>query len=845
MLTSLASLYFSKGMFGPRTQAVYEKARMASPTDQRFAQALSISSFLRHLRRFTVEAADPEQLDQEGVRGTSALIKEYLKELPNSPDLFCALADLYLIRGKILLAIGAYENAIKVGYSDLRAILRAYEFAIRMHTFQPSERSYFAGLYRQIGMKQEALDLFRQVTSEGFHDPTVVSTLIEMLQEEADGQENVNQLNGLLMEITALYLDADRVAEALQTFRRVRFPVHQSFSLVKRVASLLIQRQDYRLAFEYLSRIPVDDENKALINRIAMELERIGEDDTAGELLKFINDNDALFKEAQEQRDKEIEIHAELAVAELNFNNGRYDMALSNYTRVLADGYKDDGFVLAKIVELLPLIRRDHLDDLHAIGSYYLQRQDFYRASQFYDLVLERKPDDPLAQKRMREIYTAILQRNPNLPELRLRSGDLYMAVGQLDMAVGEFKHAAQFPETNIEAVRRQAIAQMKLENYSAALEAFQQMPVNEMDLENLYQLHLVMQGKGRVADALGLLRLIAGVDDTYRDVTDRIELLHGQFAEESQKLFVDPKMRDLIGDIAVGRYRYIEKIGTGGMGVVHKVYDLKLNKAVAMKILREGLANSSKAIDRFFREARIAATLNHPNIVNIFDYNINNQTQQSFISMEYVDGLSVRDMFEEYFIQTTDGVPEERVVESLYYMSQICDALQVTHSKGIIHRDIKPDNLLVSRQHVAKITDFGIVHIEEATFTPTGALIGTPRYMAPEQVQGVKIDGRADLYSAGIILYEWLIGTPPFVSGDVAYQQVNVNPTPPIDLKKNVPPELNDLILKCLEKNPADRYQNANDLKAAIDQIMKKIAPGGPSFVQRPQGETDMDDMD
>jgi serine/threonine-protein kinase len=493
-------------------------------------------------------------------------------------------------------------------------------------------------------------------------------------------------------------------------------------------------------------------------------------------------------------------------------------------------------------VELLPLLRMGHPDTFHFIGEYYMKRGDFYRASQFYDLILEHRQDDPTARARLREIYTAILGRNPNLPELRMRSGDLYMEEGEVALAIAEYLGASQFPETNIEAMRRLAVAYMKTRQFTEAMDSFQQIPVNENDLENLYQLHLLLADRGRTAEALALLRMIIDVDDTYRDTVDRTEMLRSQFSAEPLPAG-DPQMRELIGDVAVGRYKYMEKVGSGGMGIVHKVFDAKLGRAVAMKILREGLASSGKAVDRFFREARIAATLNHPNIVNIYDYNINNLTHQSYISMEFVDGPSVRDLFEEYFLNEPPPV-EQRIQEALHYLAQVCDALRVTHSKGIIHRDIKPDNILISPERSAKITDFGIVHVEEATFTPTGALIGTPRYMAPEQVQGTKLDGRADLYSAGIIFYEWLVGTPPFVTGDVAYQQVNVRPTPPAELNADIPPMVNALICKTLEKNPADRFQTAVDMKRELEDTMKRLYPGHRHTrgAKRRAGETDMD---
>jgi tetratricopeptide (TPR) repeat protein len=695
-----------------------------------------------------------------------------------------------------------------------------------------------------MGLTEQAIELYRTAIAEGFHDPETIRGLVDLLEQEAKTATNQNVLNNLYMEICELWLLLGNADQALESFHRVRFPTNQNYALVRKVAAILIDRQDYRLAFDYLSHLPVDEETKELLNRIAVELEKIGDLDTATFLLRFINENDIVIREAEALREKEIELNTELAVAELNESQGRYDQALSAYVKVLKLGYKDDYVILSRIVELLPLIKSDHIEDFYFIGQYYLDRKDWYRSGQFYDLVLERRQGDPLARQKLREIYDAILGTNPHLPELRLRSGDLYLETGALDLAIAEYKHAAQFPETNIEATRRLAIAYMKQQQYTEAFEAFQALPVAEVDLENLYQLHLIFNTRGRVAEALNLLQMIQTVDENYRDVAERIGLLRQRFEEQFQAMFVDPVMLDLIGEAAVGRYRYIEKIGSGGMGVVHKVYDLKLNKPVAMKILREGLAGSGKAIERFFREARIAATLNHPNIVNICDYNINQQTHKSYIAMEYVDGPSLRDMFEDYFVS---GPPplEQRVVDALYYMSQICDALHITHSKGIIHRDIKPDNILISSQRIAKITDFGIVHIEEATFTPTGALIGTPRYMSPEQVMGTRLDGRADLYSAGVILYEWLVGAPPFVTGDIAYQQVNIPPVPPIEQNPDIPLEVNNIIMKCLEKNPADRFQTALDLKRALElafsHLTGKPCPAPPPRLKLP-GETDMD---
>jgi serine/threonine-protein kinase len=305
--------------------------------------------------------------------------------------------------------------------------------------------------------------------------------------------------------------------------------------------------------------------------------------------------------------------------------------------------------------------------------------------------------------------------------------------------------------------------------------------------------------------------------------VQEKIQVLEDQVGKLAPEAVADPKMRELIGDLAVGRYQYLDRLGSGGMGVVYKVFDIRNQMTVAMKVLRDNLSGSSKVLDRFFREARIAATLNHRNIVKIHDYNISNLPGQSYIVMEYVDGSSLREIIDRQF-QNGAPVTLSYLTEILYYAVQLADALDATHQKGIIHRDIKPDNIMINGGGEVKITDFGIVHIEEATFTPSGAMLGTPRYMAPEQVTGGRIDGRSDIYSVGILLYEAMVGSPPFMSGDISYQQVHKTAVSPRELNPIIPQSVNDAILCCLAKDPDGRFPNARVLKAEMTRILEDL---------------------
>ncbi|TFV85712.1 Stk1 family PASTA domain-containing Ser/Thr kinase [Blastococcus sp. CT_GayMR16] len=268
-------------------------------------------------------------------------------------------------------------------------------------------------------------------------------------------------------------------------------------------------------------------------------------------------------------------------------------------------------------------------------------------------------------------------------------------------------------------------------------------------------------------------------------------------------------------------RYEIGGVLGRGGMAEVHRGRDLRLGREVAVKVLRSDLARDPSFQVRFRREAQAAASLNHPAIVAVYDTGEDRTPigATPYIVMEYVEGETLRDV-----IRREGHLSPERAME---LAADICGALDFSHRNGIVHRDVKPGNVMITPQGTVKVMDFGIaraVSDSAATMTSTAAVIGTAQYLSPEQARGESVDARSDVYSMGCLLYELVTGAPPF-SGDspvaVAYQHVREDPRLPSSINPQVPAELDAILLKAMSKNPANRYQSAaemrNDLLRAL----------------------------
>jgi TolB-like protein/Tfp pilus assembly protein PilF/predicted Ser/Thr protein kinase len=262
-----------------------------------------------------------------------------------------------------------------------------------------------------------------------------------------------------------------------------------------------------------------------------------------------------------------------------------------------------------------------------------------------------------------------------------------------------------------------------------------------------------------------------------------------------------------------VGHYRILEKIGQGGMGVVYKAEDTKLKRTVALKFLRPGFARDPEIPARFVQEAQAAAALDHPNICSV--YEINEAGDRTYIAMAYVDGRSLRQRIESGPL----GVDEAANIAV-----QVAEGLREAHERGIIHRDVKPGNIMLTEKGLAKIMDFGLAKISSGKdLTETAAILGTAVYMSPEQAAGKKVDYRTDIWSLGCVLYEMLAGRRPFEAGHdqaVIHAILNEEAQPISVLRKDIPTEIEMILRKCLQKDPRNRYQDAAGLIGALRSV-------------------------
>ena len=272
-----------------------------------------------------------------------------------------------------------------------------------------------------------------------------------------------------------------------------------------------------------------------------------------------------------------------------------------------------------------------------------------------------------------------------------------------------------------------------------------------------------------------------------------------------------------------IGPYKVLQIIGMGGMGVIYKALQEPLNRVVALKVLPPQFCNNDEVSRRFEIEAKAISLLQHQNIVNIYEYGCADGFR--YFAMQFVDGDNLSAV-----IHHKKTMPMHDVID---FSKQICRGLRYAHAQNVVHRDIKPHNILIDKENVVRLTDFGIAKIfSMGAITMTGVSMGTPEYMSPEQAEGSQVDAQADIYSLGIVMYEMLTKKPPFIANNqiaVAYKHVHEMPVPPSVKRRDTPKRLELIVLKAMKKKKAERYASAAEMLEHLDSV------DCAEFVERP----------
>jgi len=402
---------------------------------------------------------------------------------------------------------------------------------------------------------------------------------------------------------------------------------------------------------------------------------------------------------------------------------------------------------------------------------------------------------------RLESLYRARMMKGED-PAAQFKLVKIYLKSNRVDEAIEILQELQHHDAYETRATKILGLCHWQKNLHFLAWQKFKTLNQNDEIRDILYRLANDMESTGQLNNALSVYEHVTAESPEYRDIPARVKKLRYRIKMNQEEA---DQNRGASG-LTDPRFTIIEEINRGSMGIIYKARDKTLDEVVALKVLNDYLCADPGAVERFKREARAAKKLSHPYIVRIHD--MFETGSKRFISMEFIDGIDLKRMLSE-----RTSFSEDQLV---YYFLQICDALSYAHKLNIIHRDIKPANIMITTDNHVKVTDFGIAKIlkgDDSTKSGT-AVIGTPLYMAPEQITGEGVDPRSDIYSLGIMMYELVSGHPPFYLGNIEYHHIHTAPPP---LPEKVSPMLRGVIMKCVEKNPANRFQSVEQIFNAL----------------------------
>jgi len=509
-----------------------------------------------------------------------------------------------------------------------------------------------------------------------------------------------------------------------------------------------------------------------------------------------------------------------LAVAERFAASSRYDLAARLFREGGQPGRAGEIYAKAGRLEEAAACYREagNVRDANMAGAIHLEsRQRWAEAGRAYAAAEEwRRAGDCYAKAND-------AQRSA---DCFVRAGEFYGAglalshMGKYEDAVRALQRIKESDKTFDAARGLLGRCFYELHNYEHCAAALDNhltgKRVETGNIDYFYMLALAYEQLGKLEKSQEILYKIRSVNVNYRDVTQRISNIGSRISMQpglppasspSYQPTVKAEALNMVETLLGARYRLERELGRGGMGTVYLARDVQLDRLVALKFLGALVDESEDFRQRFIREAKAAARVNHPNIVHVYDMSAS--LGRAYIAMEYVEGSNLHGYLQQCGPLSTR--------ETINLMTQACGALEAVHKAGIVHRDIKPDNILIAKGGLVKLSDFGLAKADTQRITGTNVIMGTPAYMSPEQARGQEADNRSDIYSIGLVMYEMLTGQTPFRDGDRLQRQQNEMPADPITINNGIPAVMNDIVMKCIQKNPGARYQSAGALLEAL----------------------------
>ena len=665
--------------------------------------------------------------------------------------------------GSIFAQIGQFEEAAQCYFS-------AGKFSVAGEMFERAENFREAGkCYQKIGFHRHAAQAFLKAGA----DAQAAESLIEAFSEEggtagAKSDQKAKEMRGIAKKAGEILVKLERFEEAENLFVRA-----EAFGPAAKVA---FQTGNYKRAADLFLRVRRGD-------LAAKALERLGDEAGAARLMgEFLRDKG----QDAEAVDYLVKAGEHAAAGDLFRKLGRYGEAGEAYARASDYPAAAEAFRAA--------------GQLEPAADSYAQCSKFADAASCYGQVGKKDK-----QAEMLEKAGSVFE-----------AGKIFAELGESDAAI---RLLQQIDSDDTRYGEACSILGRMFQNkgmHSLSVKKFEEAAgsdsVTRQNVEAFYELARAHERQNDFAGAADIYERILSFDYHYRDVAaclERSKAAAQKKGGDSAPPLTAPTQTPPLAPTQK-RYEIVRELGRGGMGVVYLARDSVLEREVAYKVLPEGLRGNPNALKNFLREAKAAAQLNHPNIVTVYDAG---ESEHGFyMAMELVEGTTLKEILRQRGAVSANA--------AAYILRQMASALAYAHGRKVVHRDIKTANTMWTTEKHVKIMDFGLAKLMEEVRNATTMISGTPFYMSPEQTLGRDVDHRTDLYSLGVTIFELVTGELPFQKGNVPYHHVHTPPPDPRSIKADVPEGLCKLILRCLEKSPADRFQTAKELLDELDRL-------------------------